>query len=498
MKLPGQPWQSNFRLFTKVMHLYFMGIGGTAMGSVAILLQRKGHRISGADLNLYPPMSTCLETAGIHCFEGYDEKRLEALKPDLVVVGNVIGRGNAEAEWLLETRAIPFISLPELIGKELIGKRPSIVVSGTHGKTTTTALAAHLLRENGQQPGYLIAGVPLNGESSADGAGHAPFVIEGDEYDSAFFDKRSKFIHYLPRTLLINNLEFDHGDIFRDLEDIRRSFSHLLRLVPRNGHVLVNADDATLVQWVCREAHARVWKIGFSENADLRIVAFEEHGIESSFELQLEGRPWLNVQWGLAASYNARNAAMAAWASALQICPQDPAAVHIKGFESFRGVMRRQQVRLQQGDRMLIEDFGHHPTAIRETVQSFRNRFPRHLLFCAFEPRSNTSRSAVFQSLWPDAFAAADAVWIGAIHRAHLLSTDQCLDRGRLCRDLAERGVHAQSFDDHKVLLDDLLKQLPFDPQAPVLLLFFSNGSFDGIVTEAVSRLTQRTPSPAP
>ena len=220
------------------MRVFFIGVCGTAMGNVAVLLKKQGHDVAGSDSGVYPPMSNVLKDAGIHLFEGFDEQELIEWKPDRVVVGNAVSRGNPQVEYVLRTRLIPFVSLPQLIGEDLIKNRPSLVVAGTHGKTTTTSLSAFALNQLGLSPGYLIGGVPLDLPSGNElGEMNSPFVIEGDEYDSAFFDKRSKFIHYRPRVLILNNLEFDHGDIFRDLEDISRSFSHLQRIVPENGFI---------------------------------------------------------------------------------------------------------------------------------------------------------------------------------------------------------------------------------------------------------------------
>ena len=229
------------------MKIYFMGICGTAMGNAALLARAAGHEVFGADTGIYPPMSTVLAEAGIAIREGYDAHRLEELAPDLVVIGNAMSRGNPEVEWLLDTRKIAFTSLPAALYEQVLSKRKNIVVCGTHGKTTTTSLAAYLLRSAGRDPGFLIGGVPQDPPMGSHlGTLSDPFVIEGDEYDSAFFDKRSKFIHYAPHIAILNNLEFDHADIFRDLEDVKRTFSHLTRIVPRSGYIVVNGDDPNI------------------------------------------------------------------------------------------------------------------------------------------------------------------------------------------------------------------------------------------------------------
>ena len=247
------------------MRIYFMGICGTAMGNAALLARAAGHEVLGADTGVYPPMSTVLAEAGITLHEGYDPARLELLKPDLVVIGNAMSRGNPEVEWLLDTRTIAFTSLPALLADFVLMGRRNIVIAGTHGKTTTTALTAFLLRENGRDPGFLIGGVPFDPPVGSHlGAAADPFVIEGDEYDSAFFDKRSKFIHYAPHIAVLNNLEFDHADIFRDLADVQRTFLHLTRLVPRNGWIVLNGDDDNL-RALGPLAWTRVVRVGTGE-----------------------------------------------------------------------------------------------------------------------------------------------------------------------------------------------------------------------------------------
>src|SRR5215207_3565996 len=267
------------------MRIYFMGICGTAMGNAALLARAAGHEVLGADSGVYPPMSTVLATAGITLHEGYDPARLEKIAPDLVVIGNAMSRGNPEVEWLLDSRSIAFTSLPAMLHDFVLKPRRNIVICGTHGKTTTTALTAFLLREAGQDPGFLIGGVPLDPPTGSHlGNARDPFVIEGDEYDSAFFDKRSKFIHYAPHIAVLNNLEFDHADIFRDLADVQRTFTHLVRIVPRNGVVVLNGDDPNLrvlgaMPWT------RVVRVGLDESNDVRIVGFSENPSGSEFRL---------------------------------------------------------------------------------------------------------------------------------------------------------------------------------------------------------------------
>src|SRR5688500_18029715 len=272
--------------------IYFMGICGTAMGNAALLARAAGHEVLGADSGIYPPMSTVLAEAGITLHEGYDPTRLEKIAPDLVVVGNAMSRGNAEVEWLLETRAFAFTSLPAMLNDFVLKRRRNLVICGTHGKTTTTALTAFLLREAGQDPGFLIGGVPQDPPMGAQlGNPRDPFVIEGDEYDSAFFDKRSKFIHYAPHIAVLNNLEFDHADIFRDLADVQRTFTHLVRIVPRNGAVVLNGDD-TNFSALGAMSWTRVVRVGLDETNDVRIAGFAETPGGAEFRLSWKGREW--------------------------------------------------------------------------------------------------------------------------------------------------------------------------------------------------------------
>lgn len=466
------------------MHLYFMGICGTAMGNVALMMRELGHQVSGADTGIYPPMSDLLRAAKVDILDGYDPKRLEAIQPDRVVVGNAMSRGNPEVEWLLETRRFPMVSLPELLNELVLSRRRNIVVAGTHGKTTTTSLAAFLLRESGYDPGYLVGGVPrdLPDGAHAGNTDH-PFVIEGDEYDSAFFDKRSKFIHYQPHILVLNNLEFDHADIFRDLADIKRTFSHVIRLVPRSGFILYNGDNPNLNS-LLPVPFTQCIRVGMGEDNDLQIRGFQEHGDQSSFQLLWRGTIVGKVNWRQVGRFNARNAAMAFLAAGLSVRPDDPfCAIDLQHLQKFVGVKRRQEVLLETGRLKVIEDFGHHPTAIAETLESLRARHPGWEIAACFEPRSNTARMSVFQREFKDALAGADWCLIGPVDRAEKLAPEQRLNTGLLAGMLEAAGKPARAFDDNQVLLSNL-KEAVAEAQkdTPVLVVFFSNGSFGGII----------------
>lgn len=452
------------------------------MGNVALMLRECGHQVSGADTGIYPPMSDLLRNAGVEILDGWDPQRLAALKPDRVVVGNAISRGNSEIEWLLESRALPMVSLPGLLSEALLSDRKSIVITGTHGKTTTSALTAFLLREHRADPGWLIGGVPrdLPGGAHASAPGR-PFVIEGDEYDSAFFDKRSKFVHYQPRILVLNNLEFDHGDIFRDLADIQRSFSHVIRLVPRNGFILYNGDDENLkslvpVDW------CPCYSVGVGKENDLRIELFKESNEGARFRLRWRGTIWAEVNYPLSGLYNARNTAMALLATGLAIKPEDPfCAVEVGTLAGYQGVKRRQESLYHDQQLTVLEDFAHHPTAVSQVLESLRSRFPKHRLIACFEPRSNTAATNTFQNRFTDALAHADMVFLGPVFRGERYADHVRLDTAGMAEELKQRGVRGQAFSDFDGLLSELHRATKPQSEPARCVVFFTNGGFGGI-----------------
>ncbi len=463
------------------MRIYFLGVAGTAMGNAALLLRDLGHEIIGSDQAVYPPMSDMLLDAGVEILEGYRADRLSDLKPDLVVVGNAFSRGNEEVEYLLESRALEFVSLPEALKRFVLSTRRNIVVTGTHGKTTTSALTAFLLQQANVDPGFMIGGAPLDPEKGwANGDPNAPFVIEGDEYDSAFFDKRSKFIHYAPHIVILNNLEFDHADIFRDLQDVKRTFEHLTRIVPKNGFLLVNGDDENALS-LLPISWTKVYQVGLAEECDLRIENYRTTSHGSSFDLVWQGRQWISVKWPMTGLFNARNAAMACLAAALSISETgSPLSFEAKGIASFRGVKRRQQILSESEQRIVIEDFAHHPTAIREILRALKNRYENWTLVAAFEPRSNTSRLDVMREPMLDALSIADAVVIGAAkHRSN--ENVEVMDTESLASQLRDRGTSAVASDSNEEALhslNDLCSKLQYRQ----VVVFLTNGSFGGII----------------
>lgn len=454
-----------------------MGICGTAMGNAALLLKEQGHEVLGADSGVYPPMSDVLEDAGIEIFDGFDSKRLANLNVDQVVVGNAMSRGNPEIEWVLDQSDVPFVSLPQLFHETVLPGRHSIVVSGTHGKTTTSTIAAFLLNHAGLEPGWLIGGVPRDLPKGAILGKGKPFIIEGDEYDSAFFDKRSKFIHYRPKIAILNNLEFDHADIFRDLEDVKRTFRHFLRIVPASGYALVNGDDENLLD-LLPAPWTQVLRVGVGAENDLQIRNFVEREEGAQFELHWKGEFWAEVKWRLHGLFNARNAAMASLAVALE-SGVEPRHFDLSALSGFRGVRRRQDVLFESTEVTVVEDFAHHPTAVKGALEALRAAYPRRELIVCFEPRSNTAASSIFESAFTEALALADFVYLGAVHRAERMEESARLNTARIARQIgSQEGKRAEAFTKNA----DLEKALARSPSiGPRLIIFFTNGSFDGV-----------------
>ena len=457
-----------------------MGICGTAMGNIAVLMKRQGHTVTGSDTGVYPPMSNVLADEGIVIEAGFDPDRLEACAPDLVIIGNAMSRGNTEIEWLLETRRFPMVSLPELVSREILSHRRNIVVAGTHGKTTTSTLAAYLLEKAGLKPGWMIGGVPLDLPSGA-ALGHAggPFVIEGDEYDSAFFDKRSKFIHYQPQVLVLNNLEFDHGDIFRDLEDIQRSFRHVIRLVPCNGCIIYNADDTNLTNLLPVNWTACI-SVGLSKQADCRIVDFAEDSHGARFRLRWKDGAKAEINWRLPGIFNARNAAMAACSARFIVGDTMETEALLAPLADFQGVKRRQEILLDRPELVVLEDFGHHPTAIRETLTSLRAHYPGHRLTACFEPRSNTACTGRFQRAFTDALALADACYLAPVNRPERYPENDRLNTVRMAEELNARGICSGAFESFDTLIEELTEATKKKRDKPRCVVVFSNGSFGG------------------
>lgn len=471
------------------MRVYFIGICGTAMGNVAVLMQRAGHAVAGSDQGIYPPMSKVLDHAGVQCYNGWAESHLTEFQPDLVVVGNAVSRGNPEVEYLLRSKAFPFVSLPQLIGDELLKGRSRVVVTGTHGKTTTTAICSWILKQAGQNPGWFVGGVPKSLASGSElGDPNAPFVLEGDEYDSAFFDKRSKFIHYRPDVLVINNIEFDHADIFRDLQDVKRTFNHLIRIVPDNGVILANGDDE-IVRELLPVSWTQVFFVGTGEENDFVIRDFQEAPGSSRFTLEGPNNEVWQQKSQLSGIYNARNTAMALLAAGFVTDRGDPGAVISRSsLETYEGVARRQDILFESGPLRVVEDFAHHPTAIRLCIESFKNCYPDREVVAVFEPRSNTSATNVLQDDFRDALGVAHRVFISPVHRAEIYSDEVRMNTEAMAKALCESGVSASACKTKESLFDELLG-LRIDDKRLVVL--FTNGSFGKPLRDYLKKLEE-------
>jgi UDP-N-acetylmuramate: L-alanyl-gamma-D-glutamyl-meso-diaminopimelate ligase len=457
-----------------VRHFHFIGICGTAMGSTALALRQLGHTVTGSDNAVYPPMSTLLAEQGIKVMNGYHAENLPE-GAQVFVVGNAISRGNVELEAVLEHK-LPYTSMAELLKHEVIQGKRSFVVTGTHGKTTTTSMLTWILEHAGSEPGFMIGGVPENFEVGARFNRNPHFVIEGDEYDTAYFDKRSKFLHYLPECAIINNVEFDHADIFRDLDDILLSFRRMTLLVPRNGLVLMNGDDdnALSLKPTCP---APVRTVGLSEHCDDRIVITVAGPDHSDFTIN--GVPFTVPMNG---EFNVRNAAMAICAARFGGVSDDEIR---SALVEFKGVFRRQTVRGEKNGITIIDDFGHHPTAIRETLRGFRSKYPSSRLWAVFEPRSNTSRRKVLQQALIEALCAADGSVLAPVFAPEKVPQDQRLDVEHVAASVVAAGRECWAEPTTEAIIQRLVQQT----RSGDVIVVFSNGGFDGIHERLLSSL---------
>ena len=464
-------------MFAPIKSVHFVGIGGTAMAAVAAAVKQKGFQVTGSDQNLYPPMSTFLAERQIPVMPGYAEQNL-AHKPDLVVIGNAISRGNPEAEVVLE-RKLRYCSLPELLKEFFIRGKRSLVVAGTHGKTTTTSLLAWVFEHNGLNPSFLIGGVPNNFGQGARFTDSEWFIIEGDEYDTAFFDKRSKFVHYLPEVVIVNNLEFDHADIFKDLGDIQTSFKRLINLVPRNGQLLANGDDGNLAP-LLNVTHCPVKRFGLGEENSVRAFNLKLASTASEFEI-----PSFKFHLNMVGELNVRNAL--AVVACAKHCGLKNNQIQ-SAFATFKGIKRRLEVRGISGGVIVIDDFGHHPTAIRETLRALRVKYPTEKIWAIFEPRSNTTRRNVFQTELALAFDDADVVVVAQVARLDQLDPAERLDPAQLMSDLQAGGKPAAYLPDADAIVDYVAGKV----QGGEVLCVFSNGGFGNIHAKLLDRLKRR------
>jgi UDP-N-acetylmuramate: L-alanyl-gamma-D-glutamyl-meso-diaminopimelate ligase len=449
------------------MHIHILGICGTFMGGIAAIAKQAGHRVTGCDANVYPPMSTQLEAQGIELIEGWAPHQVE-LKPDLFVIGNVVSRGNPLMEAILD-RSLAYISGPQWLYENVLREKWVLAVAGTHGKTTTTAMLAWILEDAGLDPGFLIGGVPENFGVSARLTASAFFVIEADEYDTAFFDKRSKFVHYHPRTAILNNLEFDHADIFADLAAIETQFHHLVRTVPGSGLIVANGVETSMERVLARGCWTPVERVGVEAGWHCGTVA-----ADGSFDVMLAGKPQGTVRWDLLGSHNQHNA-LAALAAARHAGVPVPQAIAALG--RFRNVKRRLEVRGSVNGVTVYDDFAHHPTAIELTIAGLRSKVGQARILAVLEPRSNTMKMGVMKDSLGPSLRGADRVFcytngIGWDARAAL----------------APLGAQAVTYDD----LGQLVAAVVTAARPGDHVLVMSNGGFGGVHGKLLQALSAR------
>jgi UDP-N-acetylmuramate: L-alanyl-gamma-D-glutamyl-meso-diaminopimelate ligase len=463
------------------MHLHILGICGTFMGGIAAIARQAGHQVTGCDANVYPPMSTQLEAQGIELIEGFSSDQI-AIKPDLFIIGNVVSRGNPLMEAILD-QGLPYQSGPQWLGEQVLQGKHVLAVAGTHGKTTTTAMLTWILQANGLEPGYLIGGVPNNFDVSArlgkktSNQVNAPhyFVIEADEYDTAFFDKRSKFVHYRPRTAILNNLEFDHADIFADITAIETQFHHLVRTIPASGRLIVNGAEQSVERVVQRGCWSSLERFALPEQSikpgDWSLM----DTVNDGFKVIYQGNNVAEVSWDVDASVTGRHNqlnALAAIAAAhhVGISAQDAA----NALGTFKNVKRRMEVIGRVNDITIYDDFAHHPTAIATTVEGLRRRVGRDAntrILAVLEPRSNTMKLGVMKSQLPNSLQDADLVFgYGSVTGKDALGWD-------LKESLAPLGEKAQSFDNLNLLMTAVKQSAKSGDH----ILVMSNGGFGGV-----------------
>ena len=451
------------------------------MGSFAGLLKTAGYEVTGSDQNVYPPMSDMLARWGVDTLSPYEPENLDRARPDLVIVGNVIRRVNPEATAARERR-LPQMSFPAALGALFLDSRHSIVVAGTHGKTTTSALMSHVLVHAGTDPSFLAGGVTLNAEPNFR-LGKGPyFVVEGDEYDTAYFDKGPKFLHYRARTALLTSIEFDHADIYRDLAHYEAAFERFAETVPADGTLVVCATYPNAERIARAHTRGRVVTYAREASADFRARNIRYAPEGAHFEIEQRDGTRTSVLLPMSGAHNVENAVgVFAVAMTLGIAPETVASA----FESFKGVRRRQEVKGEVRDVLVIDDFAHHPTAVRETIDGIRERYAGRRLIAAFEPRKNTSRRNIHKGAYVDALQDADAVFLQVPAPHDQVPIDQQLDVNRIVTDLQARGVQAHGTKD----VDELVRLVAADAKSGDLILVMSNGAFGGFVPKVLAAL---------
>ena len=460
-----------------------MGICGVGMSSLAGMLKEKGYAVTGSDQNTYPPISTFLESLSIPVKKGYSPQNLHPL-PDLVIVGNVITRNNPESEELLKLN-VPYLSMPQALKKFAMEGKKSIVIAGTHGKTTVSALTAWILEVAGLNPSFMIGGIAKNFNRNFKVSNGVYFVIEGDEYDTAFFDKGPKFLHYNPYLAAITSIEFDHADIYKGIEEITNSFTRFIEIVPKEGTVCVNSDDP-LVGDVIKGAQCPILRFAIQNDADLTVGDVTSQDAKTRFTIFNKNMEFARVITDLFGNYNILNILAA---TAISFVIGIPHETIVRAIKTFQGVKRRLEVLGEYNDIMVIDDFAHHPTAVSETIQAVKSHYGNRRLVAVFEPRSNSSRRNIFQNAYADSFTDANLVILPEPPMMDKIPLNERFSSPKLIADLNKRGIEAHYFPDNQALLNGLLAHIkPGD-----VILVMSNGAFDNIQGRLVNYLKEKT-----
>ncbi|HEX9344702.1 MAG TPA: UDP-N-acetylmuramate:L-alanyl-gamma-D-glutamyl-meso-diaminopimelate ligase [Candidatus Acidoferrum sp.] len=468
---------------SETKHVHVIGIGGSAMAPLAGMLRERGFRVTGSDSGVYPPASTLLENLGISFFNTFDAAHLQPA-PDLVVIGNIIARGNPELEEVLD-RKISYRSMPEILEEVFLSERHSIVVSGTHGKTTTTAMLAWIFHTAGKRPNFLVGGVAENFGKSYGLGGGEEFILEGDEYETAFWDRGPKFFHYHPDDLIITSLEYDHADIYPDFDTYQLAFRRLVNLVPRRGRVVIwgDAEDSgPALQRAAEKAFCPVETYGFNGGSDWVASGFAIDGEIMRFRVAHRRKPFGEFALAATGRHNVLNAMAALIVAQGRGIPAEEIA---KALATFRSVKRRMDVRGEIGGVLVVDDFAHHPTAVKATIEAARGRWPGRRLWAILEPRSNSMRRKVFQDALPKALALGDRVILGGVFRAQQLAGENRLDPETVAESVRELGKDARVFASS----DAIAEHLAAEAKPGDLLLIMSNGSFDGLCEKLLKKL---------
>jgi UDP-N-acetylmuramate: L-alanyl-gamma-D-glutamyl-meso-diaminopimelate ligase len=480
--------RSEFDFMAENKHIHLIGICGTAMASLAGMLKQKGFQVTGSDAAAYPPMSDFLSELGIPVAQPFDAKNLEP-RPDLVVIGNAISRGNVELEYVLDQR-IPFCSLPQLLHDEFLKGKEVLVVAGTHGKTTTTSMLAWIFHSAGLDPSFLIGGIAENfGSSFRLGTGKY-FILEGDEYDTAFFDKGPKFLHYFPDAIILSSVEFDHADIYKDLDAVETAFRRLVNVIPRRGRIIAfdgvegEHTGSPSLERCLAKAFCPVERYGAGTAANWKVVNLRLDPGRTTWTVEHDGNRWAEFEFALAGEYNVWNAtAAAALASSCGITTDQIAAA----LKSFKSVKRRLEVKAQVHGITIIDDFAHHPTAIAGTLKALRARYPGSRLWAILEPRSNTLRRRVLQSDLARSLAQADQIVVANVFRSEAVPENERLELPALASEIEHNGRPARLLADADAIVQTIAPEL----RSGDVVAIFSNGGFGGIYDKLPARLKQ-------